>query len=470
MRNTICWMNLNKMELNQNPHTARKKNLPPVAKGAIPLVGHLFKFKGDTYRFLGENCKTMGPVFSFKLLSRNFYVLNHPDFIKHVLVSNAKNYTRKKSYQFLEEMLGQGLLTTEGEEWRRKRRIAQPAFYKDQLERLLHQMEVSINKFTDNWENRAPARIDLDTEMNHLALSILSSSIIQADLEHQIPLVKKHLLDALTHLSNKRFRAIKWLNYLPGKTKSDGEKGIQALKSIVSEIIASRRKSTEEHTDLLSMFMSSTDEETGEKLSDQELLDEVMTMFVAGHDTTSVVLTWAFCLIAQHPDIEEKVVKEINDNFKEDFLSMSELRNFPYTKMLIQEVMRLYPPVWSFGRKAIADDEINGYHVPANTFCTMPAIFVHRNPEFWEKPNDFYPEHFLPEKVKARHKHAYFPFSAGQHLCIGEHYALMEIQLVLIHLLKKYKITLESDQPIEMQLLITLKPKDIVYAHFEKRK
>ena len=162
-------------------------------------------------------------------------------------------------------------------------------------------------------------------------------------------------------------------------------------------------------------------------------------------------------------------MQEIKSNFIGEFLSMNELRNFPYTKMVIQEVMRLYPPVWSFGRKALADDEINGFHVPANTFCTMPSIFVHRHPDFWEKPNEFYPEHFLPEAVKSRDKYAYFPFSGGQHLCIGEHYALMEIQLVLIRVLKKYSVKLVSDKAIEMDLLITLKPKNTVYANLEKR-
>ena len=452
----------------QNSGEAIKK-IPPVAKGSIPLFGHLFAFRKDPFTFLNENCKTMGPVFSFKLMSRNFYVLNHPDLVKHVLVTNAKNYSRKRSYQFLEEMLGRGLLTTEGEEWRKKRRIAQPAFYKDQLEHLLQQMEVSIEKYLEALHNRSNDIIDLDIEMNHLTLSVLSNSIIQSDLESRISLVKVSLRDALKYLTQKRFSAFKWLQHFPGNTKSEGRQGIKTLKSIVMEIIEDRRNSNIIHKDLLSMLMASTDDETKERLSNQELLDEVMTMFIAGHDTTAVVLTWAFHLIGRHPEIEEKMVKEIRENSNSDTLTMNELRNFPYIKMVIQEVMRLYPPVWTFGRRAINDDNNNGYYVPANTFCTMPALFVHRNPEFWEKPDEFYPEHFMPEKVKERNKHAYFPFSAGQHFCIGEHYAQMEIQLVLIHILKKYKVRLLSDQPVGMQLLITLKPASNIFAKLEKR-
>jgi cytochrome P450 len=446
------------------------KKLPPIAKGSIPIANHAFKFKGDMHHFLEENCKTMGPIFSFKLFSKTYYVLNHPDFIKHVLVDNVKNYSRKKSYAILAELLGQGLITTEGEKWRKRRRMAQPAFYKEKLEVLLQQMEESIHKFVANWEGEKTKHVDIDKELSHITLDVLSNSIIQSDLQEKYPIVKKNLSEAWTYLSQKRFKFIKLMNKLPSKTKSDGQASISSLKKIILEVIENRRKSNIEYFDLLSMLMASTDEETSQQLTNEELLDEVITLFTAGHDTTAVVLTWAFYLIGQHLEVQEKILQEINEKSTDQPLGMKELMGFQYTKMVIQETMRLYPPVWTFGRKAVQDDEIGGYFVPAGTSVTLPALFVQRNPEFWEKPNDFYPEHFLPEKMKAQKKFSYFPFGGGQHLCIGEHYAMMEMQLVIIHLLKKYKLTLATEKPVGVNLLITIRPKEIIWANFEKRK
>lgn len=443
------------------------KKRPPIANGKDPILGHLWKFKRDTYYFLKENCNSKGPIYSFQIMSRHFYVLNHPDFIRHVLVTNAKNYIR--NYEFLAMILGQGLLTTEGEKWSKRRKMVQPAFYKDKLENLILQMETSINDFIATLVNQPSKRIDLEKEMNHLAINILTNSIIQVNLEQHIPLIKQNLLYALTYVSNIRYNAFNWNKFLPSKRKYYGIKGIKSLKNIVSNIIRSRRNSNQNYSDLLSLLMDSTDGETNLKLSDEELLDEVMTLFIAGHETISVVLTWAFYLIAQHPEIENNIIKEINEYDKGEFHTMKDLEHYQYLKMVILEVMRLYPPVWTIGRTAIDDDEICGFIVPAKMYCTMPTLFIHRNSEFWEKPNDFYPEHFLPEKIKARNKYAYFPFGSGHHLCIGEHYAIMEIQLVLIHVFRKYKIRLISDKNINAQLLITLKPKDLIHVIFDNR-
>ncbi len=443
--------------------------LPEEAPGKLPFLGHLLLFRKDPYKFLQMNCEEMGPIFSFHLLNRKFYVLNHPEFIKHVLVSNAKNYSRKSSYKFLEEILGQGLLTTEGELWRKRRRLSQPAFNKESLSKLVEQIETSIINFTGKYEIENNSILNLDHEMNHLTLSVLTNSIIQTELNDNFNKVKENLFFSLKYLTTNRFKAVKWTKHLPSYTKYKGKRGIKILKNIVLEIIESRRTSEVVHTDLLAMLMASKDEETGESLKNDELLDEVMTMFVAGHDTTTVVLTWTLYLLARNPEIEDKLITEIEANESGSSLSIEGLMHYPYLKMIIQESMRLYPPVWSFGRKAINDDFINDFFVPKGTSCTMPAIFVHRNPQFWEKPNEFYPEHFTLEKIKERDKLAYFPFSSGQHRCIGEHYAIMEIQIALIHLLKKYKITLQSQKEILPSLLITLKPKNPILFKLNKR-
>jgi len=445
------------------------QNLPPVAGDKKPILNHLLKFKSNPYEFIKKYREKLGGIFSFQLFNRSFYVLSDPQHIKHVLVTNSKNYSRKKSYEFLEEMLGKGLLTTVGEEWKKRRRIAQPGFYKEQLKGLVAEMERSVKECMNNWDSSTGLSKDLYHEMNDVALTVLCNSIIKTDVVEELPIIKQSLLDSLHYLSKKRFKAFKFLHRLPSKTKTVGQKGIKNLQEIVLKIIQDRRSSGEQCDDLLAMLMASTDDETSSSLTNEELLDEVMTIFIAGHDTTAVVLTWATYLIGTHPEVEGKILAEISEHFEGDEIDLSKLRNFKYTKMVVQEVMRLYPPVWTFGRKAINDDDMNGFHIPANTSCTMSAILTHRSKEYWEKPTEFYPEHFLPEAVKARPKYAYFPFGGGQHLCIGEHFAMIEIQLAIIHFLKKFKIKITAEHPIEMEMLITLKPKKKINVQFEKR-
>ena len=445
------------------------KKLPPIADGSIPFAHHFFKFRNDIYSFLEENCRTKGPVFTFKLFNRTYYVINHPDLVRYVMVENVKNYSRKKSYLILQEMLGHGLITTEGEEWRKRRRIAQPAFHKQKLELLIGLMDKAVLNSIQDWEGQASEKKDLDAEMSRITLNVLMGSIMQSDIKDSALGIKQELALAWKYLASKRFNTLPILTKLPSKTKKEGKNAIASLKLSILHIIENRRKSSIEYNDLLSMYMDSTDEITNQKLTNEELRDEVMTLFTAGHDTTAMVLIWTFYLLGQHPEIEKKVVDEIQKKYSAQSFTMAELMGFQYTKMVIQEVMRLYPPVWTFGRRAVSDDELGGYYIPADARVTVPSIFIHRNPEFWEKPNEFYPEHFLPERLKTQKKLAYFPFGGGQHLCIGEHYAMMEMQLVLIHILRKYKIKLQSDKPMGLNLLITIRPQKTIWVNFEKR-
>lgn len=450
-------------------HSTQALKPPPVADGQTPFFNHLFKFKSDTHGFLQEQSKNMGPLFTVKLLSRDIYVLNHPDAIQHVLAGNAHNYSRMKPYSIMVELLGRGLITTEGDEWKRRRRIAQPSFHKRKMGELFDEMQQTITQFIEQREYTGTQSTDLDREMSQITIEVLSNTILKNDIEFETEQLKTNFALAWDYLSQKRFRWTKLLNKLPSKTKSKGQRAIADLKKSILEIIEKRRTSSREFNDLMDMLMNATDEETGDHLSNEELLDEVITLFTAGHDTTAVALTWSLYCLAHHPKVEEKVLAEIDRNWKEDGFLFEDLRHFPYLNMFIREVMRLFPPVWTFGRRSLEEDEIMGFKIPADASVTLPSILVHRNPEFWEKPDDFYPEHFTEERVAGRHKYAYFPFGGGQRLCIGQHFALMEIQLVLMFLLRKYTVTLASNKPAELNLLISTKPKNPIWAVFTPR-
>lgn len=442
---------------------------PPLISGGRRFLGHFLPFRKNPYLFFQKHCKEHAGIFMFTLIGRPFIVLNHPEAIKHVLVSKAKNYSRKSSYQFLEELLGEGLLTTEGDDWRKKRRLSQPTFSKEQMEGLIGLLESTTTDFIQQWSKKQ-TNLNLDEEMNQVALALLTNSVIQSEMNDQtFKLVKDHLETALFYLTKNRFNPFKWQKKLPSLTRKKGKKSINILKDLIKDIVDHRSQSNQTHTDLLAMLISAVDTETGSKLNNIELMDEVMTMFVAGHDTTSVVLTWTIFLLGKHPEIQQKLLNEIDENHHDKPISSEYLKNFTYLKMVINESMRLYPPVWAFGRKSVQEDEIMGYHIPKGVNCNIPVMFMHRNSRYWEKPNEFYPEHFLEDAVKQRDKFAFIPFSGGEHRCIGEYFALMEVQIVLIHLLRKFKISVSNEQNTDLNLLVTIKPKHKIHISLSNR-
>jgi len=445
-------------------------HFPPLAPHAQWGLGHYLKFKKDPLSFLSHHALNMGPVFRFKILHKEYIVAHHPEAIRHLLVNQAKNYSRVKSYSFLQELLGQGLLTTEGDVWRKQRRLTQPIFSRDQMMGLIQQMDESIIHFLDNeWHGKT--EVDLEQSMNVLTLQILTQSILYSPDQRHFGQVQYDLHDALVYMTSKRFNALKFLSALPSRKKAKGKAAIQRVKTLIRQIIEERRLETSQKSnDLLEMLMTTRDEETGEALDDQALQDEVMTMFVAGHDTTAAALTWIVYALDQNPKVKQKMLEELDMVFDGGKIQGEILHQMPYMKMVIQEAMRLYPPVWAFGRKAKAADAMMGYSIAEGQSINVPIYCVHRHPEFWERPNEFYPEHFLPEAVKARDKFAYMPFSLGQHRCIGEHFALIEIQMVVMRLYHRYHIKVHADEPMQFLPLVTLKPMESIHLQITPRK
>jgi cytochrome P450 len=443
--------------------------IPSLAPGALPLFGHLFQFKRNPLTFFAAHANQMGQLYRIKLLHKEYLVVNHPDAIRHILVNNVKNYSRRKSYAFLQELLGDGLLTSEGEPWRKQRRLSQPAFSKEQLHGLITQMDVSIQDYLkENWNTNS--FVDLEKSMNVLTLQILTQSILYSPTQSYFEKVQFDLHDALQYMTSSRFNALKILSKLPSKKKTKGKAAIKNVKTLVAKIISDRANPhSEKFNDLLEMLMSTKDEETGESLGQDALLDEVMTMFVAGHDTTAAALTWIIYLLNKNPKALDRMKEELNVNWDGKVVTFETLNSLPYMKMVIQEALRLLPPVWAFGRKAKEDDVILNYQIKKGNSLNIPIYAIHRHPDFWEHPNEFYPEHFLPEAVKQRDKFAYMPFSLGQHRCIGEYFALMEIQMVLMRFYKSFKVELTSDEPMEFTPLVTLKPKRSIELNLIRR-
>lgn len=441
--------------------TDKRSQSIPSATASRPFLGHLFEFRKDAIGFFSKNAQRFPTLFSFKLLSKKYIVLNHPKAVQQVLTTNVKNYTRKKSYAFLQELLGMGLLTNEGEEWRSRRRLAQPSFSREKLAALAEQMDTAILTYFEKAFKENKPR-SLEAELNNLTLAILTQSILYSENNIHFENVRNDLQKALEYLTSKRFSVVKLMTQLPSPRKSNGKQAIQRLKLLIGDIIAERRKSTTPHHDLLEMLMNAKDEETNKMLDDQALADEVMTMFVAGHETTASALLWTIYLLDKNPAVKKKMLVELQQLPINGKFDLDQLNQLSYLRMIILESLRLYPPVWSFGRKALAEDEIMGYTIPAGASVNIPVYCIHRHPEFWQHPDTFFPEHFLPEEIKARDKFAYLPFSQGMHRCIGEHFAIMEMQMVLARLYQKYEVNIET-QELKLHPLVTLKPKEIIY-------
>ncbi len=445
------------------------RHFPPMVPNARWIVGHYFEFKKDPLSFFYRNAQKMGPVFRFKILHKEYVVAHHPEAVRHILVNHAKKYSRVKSYSFLQELLGQGLLTTEGEGWRKQRRLTQPIFSRDQMNGLIHQMDESILHFiSTEWKSKQT--VDLEQSLNVLTLQILTQSILYSPDQRHFGQVQFDLHDALIYMTSKRFNALKFLSKLPSEKKRRGQRAIQRVKGLVRQIIEERRVSGEvKYNDLLEMLMTTRDEETGESLDNQALQDEVMTMFVAGHDTTAAALIWTIYALDRNPEVKQKMIQELDQFFHGQPINGELLHQLPYMKMVIQEAMRLYPPVWAFGRKSKENDVLLDATIQQGQSINIPIYCVHRHPDFWERPDAFYPEHFLPEAIKARDKFAYMPFSLGQHRCIGEHFALIEIQMVLMRLYHHFNLKLSNQKPMQYLPLVTLKPLHPITIHLNPR-
>jgi cytochrome P450 len=361
----------------------------------------------------------------------------------------------------LKILLGNGLLTSEGDFWRKQRRLIQPAFHRKKLEDLTSMMIERSQEFADKFGAYAQSGeyVDILPELTALTLDIISKAIFSSGVDEdkgfivaeQITLLNEYTIEKLNRL-------IPVPAMIPTPFNVKERKAIQLLNDIINDIINQRRKEGVSKSDLLSMLIDARDEETGEAMDNQQLRDEVMTIFLAGNETTANALTWALYLLSQNPEAEQKMIAEIESK-KDVVLNFNTVNEFHYVRQVIDESMRLYPPAYSVGRRTIEDDELGGYRIPKGTNVLVPIILYHRSPQFWKDPLKFDPDRFSPERKGEIDRFAYFPFGAGPRLCIGNNFALLEMEIVLITLYSKFKFRLKPGFVAEAEPLVTLKPR-----------
>jgi len=447
----------------------------PVLKGKNPLLPGA-GFLRNPFEFTIKQTQLMGDFFMMPFLLRKIFIITNHEVVAHILQKNQKNYVKSPAYRQLRLALGTGLVTSEGEYWRRQRRLVQPAFYKTQLEDLFNSMTVVAEKYINELEGKAGSAaleasppLDIAKEMMAATARIVLKTLFSTEDTADINEMYRVMMDAQDYLT---YRTVKPyfipLTYINGKHRKF-KKDITWFNSYIYKLIAERRNDPNPPNDLLTMLLSSKDEDTGEAMSDKALRDEAVTLFAAGHETSATSLTWTLWLLSQHPDVVQKLRSEIDSVLGDRMPKFEDLRKLTYTMQVIQESMRLYPPGFAIGRQPIAEDEILGVKIPTNAIMFISIAAMHRDPRYWERPADFSPERFSPEQEKERPKLAYMPFGAGPRMCIGNHFALMEMQLLLALLVGRFDFEVVEGQRIEPEPLITLKPKYGIMMRVRKR-
>ncbi len=397
-----------------------------------------------------------GDLVYFKVARQHMYLVNHPDYVREVLVNNQSNFIKSRALQRAKVLLGEGLLTSEGQQHLRQRRLVQPAFHRERLAGYAAAMSAGAVRWRDRWQ--AGGTLDISTEMPHLTLSIVAQTLFSADVEAEASEIGAAMTTVLEMFRLLLMPFAEYLEKLPLPHVRRFEKARARLDATIYGLIRERRTSGVDTGDLLSMLLFAQDEESG--MTDEQVRDEALTLFLAGHETTANALTWTWYLLSQHPEIERRLHDEIDAVLGDRAPEFADVPQLRYAEMILAEALRLYPPAWAIGRKAKGPFELAGVEVPAESICILCPYLVHRDPRWFPEPEKFDPERWTPEARDARPKFSYFPFGGGARVCIGERFAWMEGVIVMAAIAQKWRLRLQPGQRVEPLPLITLRVKN----------
>ncbi len=411
------------------------------------IFGHLREYVRDPLSFLQKHQKLYGDFFTFRVANRQLIFINHPDCIQRVLQDNHRNYKKSEAYRKLALLLGDGLFTSDGEYWRSQRRIIQPAFHRDQIKTYAEVMHEFSMKMIDRWKGEK--EIGFTGEMTRVTLQIITKTMLNVDLEKHAAIVEQHLPFALKYMVNRITSPLTAPIWIPTRKNQKFKATVEILDELIREIIQFKKEHLD--IDLLSQLISLENEETGTGMTDSQLRDEVMTIFLAGHETTAMALVWIFNYILRNHEIKSRLVNEIG-RIRNPWEG---IENY-YVHHIINESLRLFTPVWILSRVANDHDYLGECEIKKGDRIIFSPYLVHRHPDFWENPDQFIPERF---DEAPSHRYAYFPFGGGPRVCIGQHFALMEITILMINMLRHFPgMKLKSIEPVGYDYSITLRP------------
>jgi len=410
----------------------------------------------DAFDHLEQWVDLYGDIFYIPPLKRKdpAFFINNPDALKHILVNNNKNYTKGVVFDRVKLLLGNGIIVSDGTFWRKQRRMIQPAFGKDVIAEIFQHMKECNFRILENWQQNIGNEINITDLTNELALEIILRAIFSVDYDEIVGGKEGNPFSILTDSSARDLQlAVKF----------------RALGKLILTFIEKRRNASEKPVDFLTTFIEARDKESGEGMTDKELLDELMTLIVAGSETSAATMNWVWYLLSQHPDIEKKVHAELDAASYElapDFMQCTELK---YLKQVIEEALRLYPPVWLYSRKAVESDTVAGIEIPAGADIFISPYFLHRHKNYWPDAEKCDPERFAEQNVKQRHKLAYIPFSAGPRRCIGDFFGTVEAQIHFAVLARHFRLVKTDRHKLELEPEVNLRTRYPFIMRIEQR-
>lgn len=432
---------------------------PPGPKNP-PIVGNLIAFRANPLVYLTNAARQYGDIVYFRVMKQHMYALSHPDFVRDVLVTNQNNFVKSRALERAKILLGEGLLTSEGKHHLRQRRLVQPGFHRDRLAGYA----AAMSECAVRWRERLrPGSMDIAREMPQLTLTVVAKTLFSADLEPETSEIGAAMTNVLEMFDLLLLPFSDLLHKLPLRSVRRFDQARARLDAMIYGLIEARRKSGVDTGDLLSMLLQAQDEAedgsgmAGVGMSDQQVRDEAITLFIAGHETTANALTWTWYLLAQHPEVERRLHAEIDTVLDDKPPELSDVPQLRYAEMVLAEALRLYPPAWGIGRRALEPFSAGGFEIPAGSICIMSPFVIQRDARWFSDPEKFDPERWTADAREARPKFSYFPFGGGTRVCIGERFAWMEGVILMAAIAQKWRFRLEPGQHVEPLPLVTLR-------------
>lgn len=411
-----------------------------------------------------------GDVSTFRVGFERIFFINHPDYVREVLVNHYDNFLKGGGRKRAKHFLGEGLLLSEGELHRRQRRLAQPAFHRARLVSYAAEMAASSERCSARWQHGQT--LDIWREMLRLTLAIVGKTLFNADVEAKDDMVGQAMKDATLQYRTFKLPFAKLFERLPLPHLRRFRQGKERLRQLIIQIIEDRRRSGHDYGDLLSMLLLAEDDGVdGERMTTEQVWDEALTIFIAGYDTMATALMWTWYLLSQHPEVEAKLHAELDAVLADDRpATFDDLKRLTYTEAVLEEAMRLYPPTWRLVRRALTDFAVGDYIIPARSLVVVSQYAMHRDPRFFPEPLRFDPERFTPEAKAARPQFSYFPFGGGPRRCVGESFAMMEGVLLLASLARRWRLQLAPEgRPVEVRPEHLLRSKHGMLMKLERR-
>ncbi len=441
---------------------------PPGPKGRF-LDGNLREMRADRLGFLTENAKKYGDVVAIRLGPARIWVLNHPDLVEDVLVTKNRVFHKHFALRQARPSLGEGLLTSEGDFWRRQRRLAQPAFHRDRIDAYGRTMVEYTERMLRGWADGQSR--DVQADMMQLTLEIVTKTLFDADIASEASGVAHAMEILMSSFTDRVNRLVKLPMWIPSPSNLRFKKAMGVVETTLDAIITDRRRSGEDRGDLLSMLLQAQDVDgDGSGMTDRQLRDEAVTLFMAGHETTANTLAWVWYLLSRHPEAEAALHAELDDVLSDGRPpDVADLPRLIYTDQVVTEALRVMPTVWLVGREAMEPTEVGGYPVPKGMTLWMSQWVIQRDPRWFDDPEAFRPERWADGLAKRLHRYAYFPFGGGPRVCIGNHFARMEAVLLLATIARRFRPVVAPGAVITPVPTMTLRPENGVPVVLRER-